>query len=303
MRWRISRLNFKNTHEIMEFMKSFNKLYDMIRVVDPISKNVIQYNDVGEKFYTSICYDYWKNGTMCPNCVSSRAINENDTFVKVEYNKDKIYMVMASPVEVADKCYIVEMLKDITETGIVPDLKGKTIEEINEIIEELNKEIITDELTQAFNRRYLNERLPVDIYAAIKNKTKLSVIMLDIDCFKSFNDKYGHLAGDVIIRKIADIIKTKIRKANDWVARFGGEEFFISLPNADKKAAYRIGEEIRNEVENLEIVYENQKLEVTVSGGIYTLDSNEITMEDLLNMVDKNMYEAKQRGRNNIISG
>lgn len=296
-------MDFKSTHEIMEFIQSFNKLYDMIRVVDPISKNVIQYDDVGQKSYTSICFDYWKNGTMCPNCVSSRAMNEKDTFIKVEYNKDKIYMVLASPVKVIDKDYIVEMLKDITETGIVPDLKGKTIEEINEIIEKLNQEVITDELTQVFNRRYLNERLPVDIYAAVKNKAKLSVIMLDIDCFKSFNDNYGHLAGDAVIRKIADIVKTKIRKTNDWVARFGGEEFFISLPGADKKAAYRIAEEIRNEVENLEIEYDSQKLGVTISGGIYTLDSNEITMEALINIVDKNMYKAKLRGRNNIISG
>ncbi|MDD4780179.1 MAG: GGDEF domain-containing protein [Tissierellia bacterium] len=295
-------VKFKNTNEIMEFIRNFNKLYDLIRIVDPISKKIIEYEEVGEKPYSSICYDYWKNGTMCPNCVSSRAINENDTFVKIEYNKDKIYMVMASPAKIIDKNYIVEMLKDITETGIVPDLKGKTVEEINEIINKLNKEIITDELTQVFNRRYLNERLPVDIYASINNKNKLSVIMLDIDFFKNVNDNYGHLAGDFVLKEISNIIKKNIRKDHDWVAKYGGDEFFVSLPNADKKAAYRTAETIKNEVENKEFVYEGQKIHITVSLGVYTLDSKKIIMEELIDITDKNMNEAKIKGRNNIIS-
>lgn len=293
-------MKFENASEILRFMNNFNKMYDIIRIVDPVSKSVIHYNDIGEKEYTSICYEYWKNGRLCENCVSARAVNEEETFVKVEYNKDKIYLVMASPAKVNESNYIVEMLKDITETGIVPDLKGKTIDEINDIIVQLNKEIITDELTQAYNRRYLNERLPVDIYTAFNDKTELSVIMFDIDLFKSFNDKYGHLAGDKVLRVVSDTIKSKIRKDHDWVARFGGEEFLISLPNADKKVSRRIAEEIRKEIENKEIEYGGGVLKVTVSGGVYSLDSNEITMEKFIDIVDKHMYKAKCSGRNCI---
>ncbi|MDF2631678.1 MAG: diguanylate cyclase, partial [Caproiciproducens sp.] len=260
-------MDFKSTQNLMDFMLNFDKLFDIIRVVDPVSKRIVQYYQKDDDSNGAVCYEYWKNGVHCPNCVSSRAANENDTFLKIEYNKDKIYMVMASPAKLTDKRCVVEMLKDITETGIVPDLKGKTIEEINDIIAQLNKEVITDELTKVFNRRYLNERLPVDIYDAAVNKTKLSVIMLDVDCFKVINDTYGHVAGDTVLRELCATVQSNIREGHDWLARFGGEEFLISLPGADQNAAGRIAEKIRAAVESKEIQCEEKKINVTVSVG------------------------------------
>ena len=293
-------MEFKRTQDIMDFMLNFNKLFDIIRIVDPVSKEVLQYNGIVDSS-SAICYEYWKNGTHCPNCVSSRAMNENDTFVKVEYNREKIYMVMASPTKLGDKNCIVELLKDITENSIIPDLNGKTMEEINDIIIQLNQELIIDELTRVFNRRYINERLPADIFDAFKNNNKLSVIMLDIDYFKKINDTYGHDAGDVILKEVCVIIKSKIRKEYDWVARYGGEEFLITLPGADSKTAYRVAEEIREIIDKNVTEYEGQKIHVTISAGICTMDSENIILEDLFKRVDKKMYEAKSKGRNIVV--
>lgn len=294
-------MRFKNIQEILDYLDNFEKIYDIVRFVDPIKKEVLQLNDSGECACVDTCYKYWKNETFCANCISSRAINENNTFVKVEYNKDIVYLVTVSPITIGGRNCVIEMLKDITETGIVPELKGKTIGEINDIIERLNSEVITDELTQVFNRRYLNERLPVEMYNALKFGTKLSVIMLDVDLFKNFNDTYGHIAGDLVLKEICKIIKTKIRRDYDWVVRFGGEEFFISLPSADSNIAHRIAEEIRKEIENHVIEYEGQKLCFTISAGIYTLDSEKISVDELIEQVDKKMYEAKNKGRNTVV--
>ncbi|WP_312645731.1 GGDEF domain-containing protein [Hydrogenoanaerobacterium sp.] len=287
---------------LMDFINKFNKLYDLIRVVDPVKKQIIRYNDLSDEHYSSICYEYWKNGTHCANCVSIRAANEDNTFVKIEYNKDKIYMVTASPVNLGNKQYIVELLKDISETGIVPDLKGKTIEEIDAIIELLNKEVITDELTQVFNRRYINERLPIDLYDAQLNSKQLSVILLDLDLFKLINDTYGHAAGDFILREICDIIKDIVKDRTHWVARYGGEEFLISLLDTEKSVANEIAQEIRKTVEEAKFEFEEHKIRTTISLGCYTVQDEGLSFGELLTRVDQNLYKAKQSGRNMLIS-
>ncbi len=295
-------MNSTDLQFLKEFVNRFDKLFDLIRVVDPVKKQIVQYQNLSFEVLTSICYDYWKNDAHCANCVSYRAMKENDTFVKIEYNKEKIYMVTASPITLSNQTYVVEMLKDISETGIIPDLKGKTIEEINDIIDKLNKEVITDPLTDLFNRRYLNERLPVDLYDAFNNHTKLSFIMLDIDYFKIINDTYGHTAGDVILQELGTIIKNCIRKNVDWAARYGGEEFFVSLIGADSLSAYTVAEKIRKTVETKKFDFSGNAVSITVSAGCYTLGDHELTIEELLGYVDQNLYRAKQNGRNMVVA-
>lgn len=294
-------MQFKSISEVLECLDNFSKIYDVVRFVDPVKKEVLHINNEGECIAENICYNHWKNKTFCANCISARALNENNTFVKIEYNKEKVNMVMVSPVKIGDRRCVMEMLKDVTDSGIVPNLKGKTILEINEIIEHLNKEVVTDPLTQVFNRRYLNERLPVDIYTALKFGTQLSIIMLDIDFFKNFNDTYGHLAGDLVLKEICKLVKNRIRRDLDWVARFGGEEFLISLPGADSEVAHEIAETIRKEIESLEIEYEEQKLHVTISAGVYTLGTEQLSMDKFIERADKNMYKAKHSGRNKVV--
>lgn len=282
-------------------MRNFEKLFNIVRIVDPVSKQVMQYESENEIVAAdSSCYDYWKNGTFCDNCISCRAINEKDTFVKIEYNKEKMYMVMASPVNLSDKEYTVEMLKDITSTGIVPDLQGKTVDEISNIIKRLNKEVITDELTQLLNRRYLNERMPMDLYNSVTNKTPLSVVMIDVDSFKSINDIYEHSCGDCILQDLGTIIQSSIREKHDWAARYGGDEFIIALPGAGQQAAKRVAESIRGKVNNKSVKYKNQTIHFTVSIGIYTVCSEALTTSQLLSLVDKNLYQAKKAGKNTV---
>lgn len=293
-------MKFTNVQALNDFKLGLENIFDYVRVVDSVAKEVIGC-DGNEFSCHSTCYDNWRSGNYCLNCISSRAVNEDETFVKIEYDKDQVYIVMASSVEVEDKKFAIEMLKHTTETGITQDLEGKSIEEINNIILKLNEDLVTDALTNVFNRRYINERLPVDIYDAFKNNKDLSVIMLDLDFFKMINDQYGHDAGDVILKEISKILKSKIRKNCDWIARYGGEEFLISLPGADNKVAYRIAEDIRKEIEKHEIDYDGQKLKVTISAGVYTLETEKIGYEEVIKIADKKMYEAKNKGRNIVV--
>jgi diguanylate cyclase (GGDEF)-like protein len=125
--------------------------------------------------------------------------------------------------------------------------------------------------------------------------------MMDLDNFKQINDGYSHMAGDLVLKEISEIMKSSIRKNIDWVARFGGDEFLICLNGANEAAAARIAESVRQRAENTEVEYHGKTIKTTLSIGVYTLDGEDITTEELLRRADLNMYEAKKLGKNNVV--
>ncbi len=293
---------FQDSQKIVEFMLNFQGLFDVIRVVDPMSRKVVEYFEREPFLQGGHCYDYWKNGVLCANCISSRAFLQEDTFVKIEYNKDKIYMAMASPVILPEHTYVVEMLKDVTETGIVPDMERKTIDEINGIIEMLNLEIVTDELTQVYNRRYINEQLPTELYDAATEGLPLSVIMMDIDHFKAVNDTYGHVCGDEVLKTFSSVIRSVVQEKDGWVARYGGDEFLVVLPNTGPQEANTAAQDLCSALAGREMGCTGRKICATVSVGTYTVMGQALNVEELLARVDQNVYRAKERGRNTVVS-
>lgn len=279
------------------------KLYDSVRIVDPLRKKLVVYTNQELKYLKFNCYSFWKSDVYCSNCVSMRAYNEDNTFVKIEYNKEKLFMVMASPINIDNDKYVIETLKDITNTGVVEDFNAKATEKVASIISGMNNIAIKDELTKIYNRRFINERIPVDILKSISLKRPLSIIMTDIDFFKSVNDNYGHLVGDFMLLEFASLLEGSIKKDNDWVARYGGEEFIIVLDNTDSNTAYDISEKIRKKVEEKTFECENNKINITSSFGIYTLDefNFDINMNSMIKYADENLYKAKKSGRNKSV--
>ncbi len=154
---------------------------------------------------------------------------------------------------------------------------------------------VTDPLTGLLNRRYLEERLVEEIIRSKRHRFSMSLMMLDVDNFKSYNDSFGHPAGDGALRMVADILKETLRGA-DVAARYGGEEFAILLPQTSTEEAAQIGERLRKRIEKTEFA----KRQVTVSIGIAG-SSNEIdTPKDLISAADVALYAAKNHGRNNV---
>ncbi|MBN1353509.1 MAG: sensor domain-containing diguanylate cyclase [Candidatus Omnitrophica bacterium] len=158
---------------------------------------------------------------------------------------------------------------------------------------------ITDGLTDAFLRRYFVERAEEEISRARQYKTCLSFIMADLDHFKKYNDTFGHLVGDAILKDVADILKRNVREI-DLVARYGGEEFCILLPETDKSGAYIVAERIRKEVEAHTIKAYDETMKITVSMGISCFPEDSETRESLIEDADKALYDAKRCGRNKV---
>ena len=158
----------------------------------------------------------------------------------------------------------------------------------------------TDSLTELWNHGYFQYLLQAELEKAKISKTPLSLIMLDIDNFKIYNDSLGHQSGDKILKALATLIKNQSRKM-DYVCRYGGEEFTIILPETQKKEAFLIAERIRTDIERCAFVNEeilpNKKL--TASMGLSSFPEDGLLPAELISHCDKALYEAKQKGKNN----
>lgn len=157
-----------------------------------------------------------------------------------------------------------------------------------------------DHLTGLANRRSLDDSLARELFIARRAKSSLSVMLIDIDHFKKYNDINGHIMGDRCLRRVADSLRKNIMRPADIVARFGGEEFVILLPDTPMENAIMVAEKVRKGVEKLEMPYcADEETYVTISIGVASsLSNNNYDAEQLLSIADKALYQAKANGRN-----
>ncbi|MDP2043933.1 MAG: GGDEF domain-containing protein, partial [Candidatus Omnitrophota bacterium] len=158
---------------------------------------------------------------------------------------------------------------------------------------------ITDTLTQVYSRRYFLERFNEELRRSKKNKLRLSFLMIDIDNFKQYNDRYGHLVGDAILREISKTIRQTVRQI-DFIGRYGGEELCIVLAETDKEQANFAAERIRQGIASAVIKVYDEELKATVSIGVSTFPDNAGNIKDLIEMADQALYLAKETGKNKV---
>jgi diguanylate cyclase (GGDEF)-like protein len=165
----------------------------------------------------------------------------------------------------------------------------------------LRNQSIRDPLTGLFNRRYLEESLDRELHRAARTRRNVSVVMLDLDHFKQFNDTFGHQAGDMLLREVATAIKARVR-AGDLACRYGGEEFAIIIAESDAHGATLCVDKIREAVKQLALQFRGQSLgSITLSAGVATFPMHGDNPEDLVHMADLALYRAKREGRDRIV--
>lgn len=174
----------------------------------------------------------------------------------------------------------------------------KELQEKNEQLEKLNT---LDELSGIHNRRHFDKRLQAELRRCRRELVPLSLIMFDIDHFKKFNDSYGHIAGDEVIRTVALTSSQQLNRDSDEIFRYGGEEYAIILPNTDLEGAMFIAEKVRTAVANTKINCNDQTLNCTVSLGVCChLSEQAMQAKDFIERADKALYQSKQNGRNQV---
>ncbi|GAB6182388.1 GGDEF domain-containing protein [Thermodesulfovibrio hydrogeniphilus] len=180
-------------------------------------------------------------------------------------------------------------------------MKKRTEETINNLFAKVESQLYYDELTSVYNRKAGFDRLMEEMARMRRNGGNLSIAMIDIDNFKSINDKYGHLVGDRVLRHIAMEIKKSLR-LNDIVSRYGGEEFLVILPDTDEISACFALERVRESISKKPVNIGREKLYITVSIGIAELSFNENPI-DAIERADNALYRAKYSGKNRIEVG
>jgi diguanylate cyclase (GGDEF)-like protein len=187
------------------------------------------------------------------------------------------------------------------ELQVIRDLYKEKMKEIEMMKEEAVRLSYTDDLTGIYNHRFFIEQLTLEVERQRRYGTPLSLLMIDIDYFKHYNDANGHLAGDQALKAIAILIQRGVRQS-DIVARYGGEEFSAILINARREKALEIAERVRRNVAETrfpnEIAQPNRDL--TVSVGVATFYAPLATVTDLIREADHALYQAKKNGRNRI---
>ena len=167
--------------------------------------------------------------------------------------------------------------------------------------ERLRNQSIRDSLTGLFNRRYLEETLERELRRSVRHARPLTIIMLDLDHFKTFNDSFGHAAGDVVLQAAGELLHTFLRK-EDMACRYGGEEFAIVLPEAPLEFAAQRADELRKAFKNLRTQFKDQSLGVvTVSVGVASYPEHGSSGTDLLRAADSALYLAKEGGRDRVV--
>ena len=176
---------------------------------------------------------------------------------------------------------------------------------LRELNRQLEEQSLTDELTQLANRRRFNQVFRTEWNRASRTESPISVLAIDIDCFKQFNDTYGHAEGDVCLRSVAEAIECSLRRAGDLVARVGGEEFMAVLPDTNAEQAFAVASLVGKNIRDLGIQHSTSVVcdTVTASIGIATIVPNlQVEQSELLETADKALYEAKQSGRDRAVA-
>jgi diguanylate cyclase (GGDEF)-like protein len=193
------------------------------------------------------------------------------------------------------EAYISDDLRLLTT---ISDLAAIALEN-SKLYHRVEELAITDGLTGLYCNRYFKERLDEDILKWARIKQPLSLLMLDIDNFKGYNDKYGHIAGDIVLKSVAALLKNSL-EAGDLAARYGGEEFVIILLGKGKPEAQKIAEVIRKKIESEKFVLRQVETHLAISIGCAALPEDAISRNDLIRSADTALYEAKKSGGNRV---
>ena len=192
--------------------------------------------------------------------------------------------------------FTTEDLRFLTTIG---DLGAVAIENA-QLYERVEQLAIKDGLTGLYLRRYLLERMPEEISRQLRRKNQLAFLMFDLDKFKQYNDKFGHIAGDIVLRTVSMLLRDLFKEPGMLVCRYGGEEFSVLLPDCTQQKALEFAEEARRRISERTIILRREKTRITVSIGVAVFPKDAQNPKELIHKADQALYRAKEEGRNKV---
>lgn len=272
--------------------------FDAVRIVDPDSNRVVQ-----EKQAASFTWRFPELTLSQTQKYLRSGLSTGKPILNFIREKNRTLLLMAAPFQLSGRTMLLETIMDMTDHIFLNDIDLNDEKGLLNEISRSQLQAVTDELTGLFNRRYIDERLPDEILSCMEKRRPLSVIFADLDFYKKVNDIYGHAAGDCVLREFAGLLTDNVRRGKDWVARYGGEEFILFLNGSGYGKAREIAERIRVSVMNHTFCHNGRAIKLTCSFGVVTVDDFSVapSVDDILDTVDKRLYQAKKLGRNTVV--
>jgi diguanylate cyclase (GGDEF)-like protein/PAS domain S-box-containing protein len=297
-----SEMRFRLLAEASNDIIVLTDLYGKRRYVSPAAATLLgwDHEDLVGGDYTQLAHpeDVSKMARVMDECRNGRSAEPLPYRCR---KKDGSYLWMETSIRLYRDTVTNEPIGFV---NVVRDISSRKAaeEELNKAFREVEHQAKLDSLTGVANRRQLDERLDREWRRALRDRNPLSLLLIDVDHFKPYNDIYGHLFGDSSLREIAAVAQEVIHRSGDLLARYGGEEFVVVLPNTDSAGAKRCAEQMRRAVEMLDIPHTgNPHAVVTVSIGCATLTPQpDSACTDLLQAADDALYRAKSAGRNRV---
>lgn len=243
---------------------TIDKLFDVYRFVDMRTHLVHDYNDGKMCEPCRKCYELWNRSKPCPNCSSERAVQQKKQIMKMEYLGDKSILILSTPWEQDGKEYVLELGRDVTNSFSVYDATSEDSSELRELISSYSELAAHDNFTGLYSKGHANNLLQ-EMFAVQKEQLKLTLALIDIDHFKSVNDRFGHLCGD---------------------------EFLLACPFSDKDYVERLCLEMSETITGHRFKKGHSEYSIAISCGVAAYDGQE-TLEEFLERVDMKMYEDK----------
>lgn len=281
-------------YKVKEKLWILDNMYDVMRIIDPINKNVINISNQPNMVGSGKCYDLLNRGEMCKNCISVRVEVEKDTFIKLEYVSNGVMLIIATSISINGQRYIVEIIKNVSaqKNKILND---KFHSHVKNVIDNLNEKVIKDESTSVYNRIYIESRLPVDLNNSIVNENNLSIIMLDIDEAENVNGKYGQEVLSVFLKNISEIISECVDEKSYWIGRYSKNKYIIVLNNIHKQEACNIANEIKSLLKDHTFQYNNEIMKLNINLGVYCSENERIDIKNILVDLESIISEEKQK--------
>ncbi|NCC42008.1 MAG: EAL domain-containing protein [Clostridia bacterium] len=282
--------------QVQTEIKRLRTYFDLVRMVDPEDMRVTPCEN--ESCDIEGCYCVWGKSERCNNCISLRALRGKTRYNKLEYSSQGLFFVISQYVEVDEKSYVIEMVTKLDDT-YVSNILDKELLFLK--LDELNRQLESDELTGVYNRRHIDLHLASYIENAQNTHCDLEAAMIDIDSLKAINDTYGHLTGDSAIKKIANILNHSFSKSRgDFVARYGGDEFFIVCRNIEPQLFHKRIHDVIQRIHE-ETIEDHEDILLGISAGCVSL--SECSTKDaaaLIQKADERLYRAKASGKNTV---
>ncbi len=281
---------------ILKVADRYDGLFDCVRVVDMDDRKLIRekYKEPAEIQFPALDMHHEQT-------IFRRAMASNAALHYVKHEGGRVFMCIVIPLILQETKVVIELLSDITGRLYVDS--APYVDDRLKSIVMMRRLAVTDELTCLYNRRYINERLPMDLLTCARHKRPLSVIFADLDSFKTVNDRFGHVAGDYVLCEFAQELSRNIRQDKDWASRYGGDEFLLCLNGVGNAEAIEVAERIRKAVMVRTFSFSGHEIRLTCSFGVHTVREFEKlpSLEEILDAIDVKLYQAKSLGRNMTI--